>query len=114
MFDPFIVCGIRELPDCGFSHLIELAQNLIHNLVVFSTFIVVFVFAYAGFMLISSGGSEDKKNKAKHAFQMVVWGYLWILVAWLLIYTITTALLDVDEGFSLLGEPQPTTVEIAP
>ncbi len=105
MFEPFIVCT----DNCEFGHLVVLAQNLIHNLVVLSTFIVVFVFAYAGFLLISSGGSTSKKEAAKHAFKMVLIGYLWILVAWLLIYTITEALLE--DNFNLLGEPQPTSIE---
>lgn len=109
-FRPFIVCGVEVA--CEYPHLIELARNIIHNLVVFSTFIAVAVFAYVGFLLLTSGGSEDKKNQAKHAFKMVVIGYLWILTAWLLIYTITDVLLK--DGYSILGNPQPTNVEISP
>lgn len=105
MWQPLIVCGVAGKDACRFEHLIELAQNLITDLIIISTMIAVVVFAYAGFLLITSGGNEEQKNRAKSIFTKVLIGYLWILGAWLLVYTITTVLLS-DNYRSLLGSPQ--------
>lgn len=97
-----IVCdGVTE--PCTFSHLIELVKNLITAMVIISTFLATAAFAYAGILLLTSGGSEGKKDEAKKIFTKVLIGYLWILGAWVIVYTITSVLLD--PGYSLLGAP---------
>ena len=102
MWKELIVCdGVTEV--CTFNHLIELTQNLITNLIIISTFLATAAFAYAGFLLLTSGGSESAKTRAKEVFRKVLIGYLWILGAWLLVYTITSVLLR--PGYSLLGAP---------
>lgn len=102
MWQELIVCDGGTEP-CTFSHLIELAQNLITDLILISTLLATAAFAYAGFILLTSGGNESAKTKAKEIFRKVLIGYLWILGAWLLIYTITSVLLK--PGYSLLGAP---------
>jgi len=97
-----IVCDGVTTP-CTFAKLIELARNLINALVILSTFLATAAFAYAGLLLLTSGGSEGQRDKAKDVFKKVLKGYLWILGAWLLVYTITSALLN--PGFSILGAP---------
>jgi hypothetical protein len=99
-WQPLIVC---DGPNCHFGDLIKLAQNLITNLVLISTLLATMAFAYAGFLLLTSGGSEENRKKATTIFTKVLKGYLWILAAWLLIYTITSLLLK--QGFFLLGTP---------
>lgn len=94
-----IVC---DGPDCTFEDLITLAQRVIRALILVSTFLAVIAFIYAGFLLLTSGGNEPKKNLAKEVFRKVLIGYLWILAAWLLVYTITS----LTTGTSLLGPPQ--------
>jgi len=100
MWETLIVC---DGTNCEFSDLIVLAQNLITDLIVISTFLATAAFAYAGFILLTSGGNESAKTRAKEIFRKVLIGYLWILGAWLLIYTITSVLLR--SGYSLLGAP---------
>lgn len=99
-----IVCDGVDVP-CTFAKLIELVKVLITDLVFISTFIAVAAFAYAGFVLLTSGGNETAKKKATHVFTSVVIGYVWILAAWLIVYTITSVLLN--PGYSLLGTPTP-------
>lgn len=114
VWQPLIVCGVKEgTPDvpveffksCGFEHLILLAKNLITDLVILSTFLAMAAFVYVGFLLLTSGGKESAKTKAKDVFMKVIIGYLWILGAWLLIYTITSVLLK-DNFLFLLGAPK--------
>ena len=97
-----IVCDGVTVP-CTFAKLVELVQNLITALVTISTFLATAAFAYAGFLLLTSGGNESAKTKAKEVFKKVLIGYLWILGAWLLVYTITSVLLE--PGYSLLVAP---------
>lgn len=100
-----IVCNSPpEFPNqCGFGDLTVLLQNLITDLVVISTFLATAAFAWAGLLLLTSGGNESAKTKAKDIFLKVLKGYLWILGAWVLVYTITSVLLK--PGYTLLGAP---------
>ena len=107
MWKTLIVCESVSAPGpCTLNSLILLAQNLITDLIILSTFLATAAFAYAGIILLTSGGSEAKKDQAKTIFTKVLIGYLWILGAWLLVYTITTVLLKPRLGFSLLGAPR--------
>lgn len=101
MWKTLIVCNG---PNCTLNDLITLIQNLISNLIVLSTFLAVAAFAWAGILLLISGGKESARDKAKDIFKKVLIGYLWILGAWLLVYTITSVLLK--SGYSLLGPPK--------
>jgi putative copper export protein len=85
---------------CTYAHLILLVKNLITAMVILSTFIATGAFAYAGILLMGSGGNEGAKDKAKKMLWKVLIGYLWILAAWLIVYTISSVLLK--DGFSLL------------
>lgn len=97
-----IVCdGVTE--PCTFVHIIELIVVLVHDLVLLSTLFVVGAFCVAGFKLLTSGGNENAMKESKAIFLKVVKGYLWILAAWLVVYTITSVLLK--DGYSLLGAP---------
>jgi hypothetical protein len=84
-----IVC---DGPDCDFGDLVRLVQNLINFMIILSTFFATAAFAYAGTTLLTSGGNESAKTKAKDIFKKVMFGYLWILGAWLVVYTITSVL----------------------
>ncbi|OHB08539.1 MAG: hypothetical protein A3I86_02715 [Candidatus Zambryskibacteria bacterium RIFCSPLOWO2_02_FULL_39_14] len=96
-----IVCGTDALGECTLSDLVTLLQRLINALIIISTFLATIAFAYAGFLLLTSGGNEGSKTKAKDIFIKVLMGYLWILGAWLIVYTISSVLLR--PGFSLIS-----------
>ena len=110
---PLIVCGdtIKDasgnvtstLPACDFSSLIVLVNHLINDLVILAALFATAGLAYAGFKLMTSGGDEGAWKAAKATAWSVLKGFLWILVAWLLVYTITNGLLA--PGYSLLGAP---------
>jgi len=90
-------CGAN----CGFGDLITMIKNIITYLIGLSTVLAAIAFAYAGFVLLTSGGNESAKNKAKEIFRKVLIGFLWILGAWLIVYTIINVLLG--SGYNLLG-----------
>lgn len=91
----FIIC---DGPDCDFADLAKLVGILINDLIIISTFIATGLFVYAGFRLLISGGDEGAMRDAKAIIGKVIRGYIVILTAWLVVYTITHTLLK--EGYS--------------
>lgn len=86
---------------CSFGDLITLAKAVMSDLTVIATFLVTVVAIFIGIKLLTSGGNEKAKDDAKSMAWNVFLGYIWILVAWLLVYTISSVLLA--PGFSLLS-----------
>lgn len=89
---------------CGFPQFIMLIKNGITDMILLSTLLVVAALAVAGIQLLTSGGNPSKLTAAKDMAWKIVKGYMWILIAWLLVYTITSKLLNADYFF-LLGTP---------
>lgn len=110
LFEPggLIVCGGvkgdtvdgKELPVCDYASLVVLVKMLIQYMIVLSTILAAVIFAYIGFILLTSGGDPGAMTRAKAMFSKVLKGYLWILFAWLIVYTIANTLLK--PGYSLL------------
>lgn len=100
-FSGLVVCDPTVSgKECGFKDLGTLAKRIINFMIILSTFVATAMFAYAGLILLTSGGDMAKMTKARTIFRRVGIGYLWILSAWLVVYTITTVLLE--SGFSIL------------
>ncbi len=85
--------------ECGFIDLLALGQNIIKYLVLLSIPIAALSFAWAGFLYLTSSGDTGKIKKAKEIFWKVMWGFIFILTAWLLVYVATSLL---DPGFNFL------------
>lgn len=92
-----IVC---DGPNCTFNSLLLLVERVITFLIYISIPLASISFAWAGFLLIFSGGSEQKKNEAKSIFTKTAIGFIIVLSAWLIIYFISKALLY-DEAILL-------------
>jgi hypothetical protein len=95
-----IVCDGVTVP-CDFPKLIQLGINLINFLIYLSSALAAVSFCYAGFLLITSAGSEGQTTKAKEIFRKTAIGFAWVLGAWLVINTIVSAL--VGPGYTLLS-----------
>lgn len=89
-------------PDCTFDSFVQLGQNLINFLIVLSIPLTAIAFAWAGFLMVTSAGSEEKIKQGKAIFGKVLIGFIFILSAWLIVYTITTALLNDPKNYTLL------------
>lgn len=103
---PLIIC--ENPPDfpgpCNFGSFMDLIRNGIHDMVVLSTFLVIALFVWVGIKLMTSGGNVNAWTNAKEMLWKVVLGYIWILAAWLVVYTITSVLLNPNYSL-LLGTP---------
>lgn len=88
-------------PDCDFADFIQLFKNVMDYLVYISFPIAALMFAYAGWLFISSVDNPGQRSTARGVMWKVGIGFAVILAAWLLVYTLTSALLK--PGFSPIG-----------
>lgn len=90
-----IPCGTSTHPNsCTFNDLIIMGKNVMDFIMFVSIPISAALFAYAGFTLLMSGGNEGKREDAKNVFWSVAIGLVIMLSAWLIVYTITSALVS--------------------
>ena len=78
---------------CGWKELMVLVNNVIKFLLfTVATPLVALIIAYAGWLYLSSGGSEENITKAKKILLNVVVGYIIGLAAWLIVRTIVLSI----------------------
>ncbi len=79
--------------DCNFNALLNLV-NTVLRFILFDMVVPIaaIMFAYAGFLLVTSGGSSEAKTKAKDIFTNAVFGLIIAVAAWLIIHEILSIL----------------------
>jgi fumarate reductase subunit D len=82
-------------PNCGYNDLLTLVNNVINWIIMISVPIAAGVFAWAGIKYMTTGVA-DQKSEAKAMLWKVFWGFVAILSAWIIVTTITGALLSPD------------------
>ncbi|MEX0935110.1 MAG: PKD domain-containing protein [Candidatus Paceibacterota bacterium] len=90
--------------DCDFNSFIELLNRVIEWIFYTAAVVATVMFAYAGWLYMSSGGSPQKISTAHNIFKKTAIGLIIIALAWLIVNTITASLLDTENGFwTILG-----------
>ena len=86
----------------GFSEFMKLIDNVI-KFILFKMAIPIaaIMFVYAGFELVTSGGSTEKRGTAKKVFTNAVYGLVLAAGAWLIVKTLLSILGYKDIGFFL-------------
>lgn len=87
--------GCDIVPECDFSggqgpycqacDLIKLVNNLIAFGIYLSVMVATVMFAYAGFLYVTASASPENVKKAKDLFTKVFMGFVFILIAWLIV-----------------------------
>ena len=78
---------------CDFNALMTLINTVINFIFVSMVIpIAAIMFVYAGFLLVSSGGSSEARVRAKNIFTNAVIGLVIALAAWLLVKTILSVM----------------------
>ena len=78
---------------CSFKDLLTLVNNIINFILKDMVIpIAAIMFAYAGFELVTSGGSTEKRGIANRVFTDTVLGLVIALAAWLIIKLILSTL----------------------
>lgn len=74
---------------CGWSDFLKLVNSVISF--IFKSLVLPIagiMFAWAGFLLVTSGGSENRKSEAKKIFTNVALGLILAAAAWLIVNTV--------------------------
>jgi hypothetical protein len=99
--------GVVDNP-CQFTHIIVLANKIITGLIIGGVVIATLGFAYAGFLYITAMGASEKISHAHSIFTKTVWGFVFMLSAWLIVYTMEQIFLtDEAKSRSFLQERAP-------
>ena len=88
-----VACDGTDAKPCGFNQLMDLVNEVI-KFVLFKLAVPIaaIMFAYAGFKMVTSGGSSEARGKAKNIFTNAVLGLAVAAGAWLIIRTILSIL----------------------
>jgi hypothetical protein len=79
-------------PDCNWSHFLDLIKKVINFAVSLGIAFSAIIFAWAGWLYMSSGGDEGKVKEAHGIFTKMLWGFLFALGAYLIVQLILTSL----------------------
>lgn len=83
--------------DCGTCEIIQLANNVTDIIIALAVGISVIIFMYAGWLMLSSGGSSAQIKRGKDVMTNVLIGLIIILTAWLVIDVMLKTLLPNGE-----------------
>jgi hypothetical protein len=82
---PLVTCTTN----CGFNDLMSLINRVIHFLLFDMAIpIAAIMFTYAGFELVTSGGSTEKRGLAKKVFTNTVLGLIIAFACWIIVSTV--------------------------
>ncbi len=95
---------VNGIPDCHFDDFMELIRNGMTDLILLANIFAIAAFMYAGFLWLTSAGSDTKHKQALRVLGNVIKGYAWILAAWVIVYYITHAL--VNQEFNIFLDPK--------
>ncbi len=87
-----VPCDGTPANPCGFNQFIALINNVIKYILLLVIPICAIMFAYAGFLLVTSGGEASARTKAKSIFTNALIGLVIAFAAWLIIKLILTIL----------------------
>lgn len=94
---------VKCTENCGFYELLDLINRVI-DFILFKMVVPIaaIMFAYAGFELVTSGGSTEKKSKAKSIFTNVAIGLIIAVAAFLIVQTILS-IVGYDKSWNWFG-----------
>jgi hypothetical protein len=81
---------------CDFGYFIEMINGIINWIISIAGVIFAISLIYGGFLYITSGGDSGKKSKANDIMWNTLKGFVIILVAWLIVYTLLDYLVTKD------------------
>ena len=95
----FIPCDGGLSDECGYDDLLILINNVIDWIIKISVPIAAGVFAWAGIKMMIHGDNPGKRSESINTMKKVFIGFVFILSAWIIVTTITNALLSDKNGF---------------
>jgi len=87
-----VTCGNSGQPPCTVCDLAKLAQNILNDAIYLAVFLSAVLFAWAGFLYLTSVANANQHHKAVEVFTNVAIGLVIILVAWLVVDVVMRSL----------------------
>ena len=102
---PIITCS-GALPEngqqaCTICDVAKVAQNVLNTGIYIAVFLSAILFAWAGWLYLTSVANPGGKDRAKTVFGNVLIGLLIILASWLVIDTVMRTLVNSNATFGL-------------
>ena len=91
---PIIQCGSAGQPCCDFKEAVILFNRLVSWFIAMATTIATITFVLAGAKMIMNPENPGERQAAIDMFKKTVYGLIIILIAWLLVHTIVSALVS--------------------
>lgn len=88
-----VPCDGVDVP-CDFNALMLLFNRVINFIFYISIPLAAISFSWAGYLYLSAAGNTSQIEKAHGIFKTVLIGFIFIISAWLIVYTITHTLLS--------------------
>ena len=104
---PLVQCGNPGQPTCDFNAFIALINRIIQWIISIATTIFAISAIYGGFLYMTSGENAGNKTKALDILKNTLYGFIIILVAWVVVYTILRTFVpnpDSNSIFNFLGK----------
>lgn len=96
--------SVKDSGYCGWRDLIALMNRIIKFFVYIAAALSTIAFAYAGFLYMTAFGNSGKIEEAHGIFKKTFIGILFVLMGWLLVYTLLQVF-GVNQNFSILKQP---------
>jgi hypothetical protein len=89
--------------ECTYQDLMYFVNRGVNFLFYLAVIFATFAFVIAGFKLLTAGGNTSKAEDAKKIFGSVVKGFIWILIAWLLV-TFIINIFELKDDYTILDK----------
>lgn len=83
-------CGSVSSPStgCGWNELLQVVRNVINFVILLAAPCAALAFMWAGVLYFTAAGNESQIKKAHTIFTKVLIGFVIVLSAWLIVWTI--------------------------
>lgn len=75
---------------CGWNEISVFANNILQWLIYIGMFCAAIMVGYAGWLLVSKGGSQDARSKAKKIFKKIIYGLILLFGAYFIVDLVLT------------------------
>jgi hypothetical protein len=93
--------------ECGFQDVINEIKKLINFAFLLAVPITIFALAWSGVKILLAVGNTSKIAEARRTMTMVIVGFLFVLCAWLIVYTLASCLVQERFYSPFLGGSSP-------
>jgi len=97
-----VTCDGSEKNPCDFAAAIAMINRIVNWFVTIAASIGALSLAYAGGQILLHPGNTGKITEARAMMSKIIWGLVWLVGGWLIVYTVIRALTGDNLGSGAL------------